>query len=81
MKKEIDLSKDFIEMAFSTIQQATGRVPKEVKDSIREMNPGAAAFGRLSGLKSEKTFADKLHSNKRMEIEHKAGSIMMIKSK
>lgn len=70
-----------MDKAFSTIQQANGRVPLEVKASIRGMNPPVVGFGGVGSLKNEKLFSDNPHSNKRMEIEHKAASVMLMKSK
>jgi hypothetical protein len=63
--------KDFNQIAFSVVQQATGQAEK-VKPP--EKNVHAVTLGRAGGLKGGKARADKLTPEQRKEISSKAAA-------
>jgi hypothetical protein len=69
MEKKKNPKKDFAELAFDIVQQATGEKPIE---ELSTKNPHAVALGRLGGLKGGKARAEKLSKKKRSEIASKA---------
>lgn len=67
---------DFAVTAFRVVQEATGQVEPEPKQTEPELiegkNPHAVALGRLGGLKGGKARAAKLTPEQRKEIAQKA---------
>lgn len=67
---------DFAVTAFRVVQEATGQVELETKETESEAdegkNPHAVALGRLGGLKGGKARAAKLTPEQRKEIAQKA---------
>jgi len=68
MEKKKNPKKDFNELAFDIVQQATG----EKQETSSNKNPHAVALGRLGGLKGGKARFEKLSPQKRKEIAKKA---------
>jgi hypothetical protein len=70
---------DFAITAFRVVQQATGQVEPESKETEPELiegkNPHAVALGRLGGLKGGKARASKLTQEQRKEIAKKAAKV------
>lgn len=56
-------------LAFSIVQMATGQIEKLQPP---EKNQAAVTLGRLGGLKGGKARAEKLNSDRRIEIARKA---------
>lgn len=74
--------KDFNELAFSIVQQATGEVqPEEEKPVDPDKNPHAVALGRLGGLKGGNARAKKLTKEQRSEIAKVAANARWKKAK
>jgi hypothetical protein len=67
---------DFAVTAFRVVQEATGQVESEPKQTEPELvegkNPHAVALGRLGGLKGGKARAAKMTPKQRREIAKKA---------
>lgn len=63
--------KDVNQIAFETLQQVIGAMPKKKPD---EPNPEAVELGRAGGLKGGKARAKSLSPAKRKEIAKKAAS-------
>ncbi len=69
---------DLNETAFSIVQQAIGEAPKQpeqkpaVKKTLEQKNAAAVSLGRLGGLKGGKARADRLTSERKVEIAKKA---------
>jgi hypothetical protein len=66
MSTKTNKRRDFSQIAFDIVQQATGEVPK------RGELTGKKADSRKGGLKGGKARADKLTPKKRSEIARKA---------
>lgn len=69
---------DFSVTAYRVVQEATGQIESEPKQTEPELiegkNPHAVALGRLGGLKGGKARFEKLTSEKRKEIARKAAN-------
>lgn len=67
---------DFSVTAFRIVQEATGQIEPEPKQTEPELidgkNPHAVALGRLGGLKGGKARFEKLTPEQRKEIAQKA---------
>ncbi len=72
-KKPIKKRKDLNELAYSIVQQVTGKNP--IKETPSDKNPHAVALGRLGGLKGGPARAKKLSERKRSEIARKAAKV------
>lgn len=66
MEKRTKKEHDFSVTAFRVVQEATGQIEKPTKTF------DAKALGRLGGLKGGKARADRLSSERRVEIAKKA---------
>lgn len=62
--------RDFTQIAFEVVQQATGAIPKIVRGKSKE----AAALGRLGGLKGGKARSEALTPKRRSAIAKKAAA-------
>ena len=62
--------RDFTQIAFEVVQQATGAIPKIVRGKNKE----AAELGRLGGLKGGKARKAALSPKRRSEIAKKAAA-------
>lgn len=70
MAKKTNPRKDFTQVAFGVVQQATGEAP-----TVPEVDPkkkAAIESGRKGGIKGGKARAKKLTAKKRSEIAKKA---------
>jgi hypothetical protein len=67
-KKPTDIS----DIAFSMFNETSGKVSKDVKDSIRDMNPSGFSSGNFGGLKGGKVKPGKTPSFKHSGITNKA---------
>jgi hypothetical protein len=65
--------RDFNQIAFETVQKATGQMPKEEPPDPNK-NPAAVTLGRLGGLRGGKARAKKLSPEQRQEIAKRAAS-------
>jgi hypothetical protein len=67
---------DFSVTAFQVVQEATGQIEPEPKQTEPELiegkNPHAVALGRLGGLKGGKARFEKLTPEQRKEIAQRA---------
>jgi len=65
--------RDVNQIAFGTLQIATGELPNDVAPvPPPEKNPAAVALGRLGASKGGKARAEKLTAERRAEIASKA---------
>lgn len=75
---------DFSVTAFRVVQEATGQIEPESKQTepelIEDKNPHAVALGRLGGLKGGKARFEKLTPEQRKEIAQKAAQTRWRKS-
>lgn len=62
--------RDFTQIAFDVMRQATGEIPKIVRVKSLE----AAELGRLGGLKGGKARSESLTPKRRIEIAKKAAA-------